>query len=63
MAYPRTYIHLSISESAFQEIMQKMVQAGYQYAIYNRNRDGQILSIDMNGIALISDGSQRRTNP
>ena len=44
-----TYAILEVSQAAYDEIRQKLEQAGYQHA-FHRESDGEV--VDMHGIAL-----------
>ena len=49
MTYTHTYVILEVSSAAFHEIKEKLLAAGYEYAM--QAYSGKIL-IDMHGLAL-----------
>jgi hypothetical protein len=48
-----TYVILELSAPAFDEIKQKLEEAGYQHAFHSDSREGIV--IDMHGIAVAKE--------
>lgn len=57
-----TFVTLSISPEAYEEIKQKLLAAGYNHVfIYDRNNDDE--RIDMQGIGLIEEKEKEEYEP
>jgi hypothetical protein len=58
MSYTHTYVTLAVSKAAFDEIKDKLYEAGYAHAFefHKHVEDAEPYLIDMHGLALTRDG-------
>jgi len=53
MRSTHTYVTMPLSVNAFNEIVEKLTEAGYTHA-FHKDRDGS-LTVDMHGLAVVCD--------